>query len=98
MYLVREVFKAKPGKGKELVKKFKLAIPHFQKSDEGTHHQVLTDVVGSYWTVVMQYEVADMSTFFSNLRGSTAAPELQEIMKGYMDLVEGGSREIYLVE
>jgi hypothetical protein len=98
MYLVREVFKAKPGKAKELVKKFKLAIPHFQKSDEGTNHKVLTDVVGSYWTVVMQYEVADMSTFFSNLRGSTAAPELQEIMKGYIDLVEGGSREIYLVE
>jgi hypothetical protein len=39
-----------------------------------------------------------MGKFFSNLRSSTASPELGEIMKGYIDLVKGGKREIYLIE
>src|SRR5688572_2645625 len=98
MYLVREVFKSKPGKAKELVKKFKAAAPHFEKSGEGTNYKVLTDAVGSYWAVVVEFETADMGNFFSHLRNSPPSAELQEIMKGYIDLVEGGSREIYLIE
>jgi hypothetical protein len=98
MYLVREVFKAKPGKGKELVKKFKAAIPHFDKAGDGTNHKVLTDVVGNYWTVVIEYEINDIGGFFAGLRSPGGSAELQEIMKGYIDLVEGGAREIYLIE
>ncbi len=99
MYLIREVFNAKPGKAKELVKKFKQAIPYFQKAEQGTNHKVMTDVVGPYWTVVMEYETDDMGNYFNQLRtGSSSAPELQEIMKGYLDLLEGGKREIYLLE
>src|SRR5258706_967034 len=98
MYLIRKIFKSKPVKAKELVKKFNASIPYFQNSGDGTNHKVLTDAVGSYWTVVMEYEVADMGNFFSQLRNTPPNPELQEIMKGYIDLVEGGSREIYLIE
>ncbi len=98
MYLIRELFKAKPGKAKELVKKFKLAVPHFEKAEEGRNFRILTDAVSHYWTVVVEYEVEDMGKFFTNLRTATAAPELQEIMKGYMDLVDGGSREVFIIE
>ena len=38
MYLIRELFQAKPGKAKELVKKFKLAVPYFEKAEEGKIH------------------------------------------------------------
>ena len=58
----------------------------------------MTDAVSTYWTVVMEYEVEDMGAYFSDLRGSTATAELQEIMKGYTDLVEGGKREVFLLE
>jgi hypothetical protein len=98
MYLIREVFRTKPGKAKELVKKFKLGIPHFQKQEGGSNFKILTDVTSHYWTVVMEYEVDDIGKFFGNLRSATGSPELQEIMKGYLDLVEGGKREIWLVE
>jgi hypothetical protein len=98
MFLIREVFKAKPGKAKELVKKFKAAAPFFEKMGEGKNHMVMTDVVADYWTVVMQWETDDLGKFATNLRGGTASPELMEIMKGYIDLVEGGHREIFLVE
>ncbi|MFI5218485.1 MAG: hypothetical protein ACHQNT_03270 [Bacteroidia bacterium] len=58
----------------------------------------MTDVASQYWTVIIEYEVDDIGAFIGNLRGATATPELQEIMKGYIDLVEGGKREIFLVE
>ncbi len=98
MYLVREIFNAKPGKAKELVKKFKQAAPHFEKGGEGKNFKIMTDAVGTYWTVIIEFESDDMGKFFANLRGATASPELQEIMKGYIDLVEGGKREIFLLE
>jgi quinol monooxygenase YgiN len=98
MYLIRELFNAKPGKAKELVKKFKQAIPHFEKTEGGKNYRIMTDAVSTYWTVVMEYEVEDMGAYFSDLRGSTATAELQEIMKGYTDLVEGGKREVFLLE
>lgn len=98
MYLIREVFQTKPGKAKELVKKFKQSIPHFEKTGDGANFKVMTDAVSDYWTVVMEYETEDMGKFFTNLRGTTASPELMEIMKGYMDLVDGGRREIFMLE
>lgn len=99
MYLIQETFNARPGKAKELVKKFKAAIPYFQQTEEGQNFRVMTDVAGGcYWTVIMSYEVSDIGAFMTNLRSATGAPELQEIMKGYMDLVEGGNRQIYLIE
>jgi hypothetical protein len=98
MYQIREVFRTKPGKAKDLVKKFKLAAPHFEKANMGENFRIMTDAVGKYWTVIMEYEVADLGKYFSELRGASAAPELQDIMKGYIDLVEGGKREIYVIE
>jgi len=97
MYLVREVFHSKPGKAKELVKKFKQMAPFMEK--EGMKGiKVMTDAATTYWTVVVQSEVEDLGRFFRDLRGETSQQEVGEIMKGYMDLVEGGYREIFLIE
>lgn len=98
MYLIREVFQTKPGKAKELVKMFKLAAPHFEKTAEMHNMRVLTDAVGNYWTVVVESETENMGAFFSNMRSATMSDELKEIMKGYMDCVTGGHREIFIVE
>ncbi len=98
MYLIRETFKTKPGKAKELVKKFKAAVPHFEKSEEGKNYKIMTDIVSRYWTVVMEYEVADIGKFMNNVRSATGSAELQEIMKGYLELVDGGRREIFMIE
>lgn len=98
MYLVREVFHTKPGKAKELVKKFKQAQPYMEKSGMG-NYKVLTDIATTYWTVVVEAEVSDLSIFAREVRGGGAPePELEKIMSGYIDLVEGGFREIFLIE
>ncbi|MES2431283.1 MAG: hypothetical protein V4556_10115 [Bacteroidota bacterium] len=99
MYLIREVFQARPGKAKDLVKMFKASIPHFEKMQGGMKNaKVMTDAVGPYWTVVFESEADDIGAFFKDLRSATMSDELKDIMKGYMDCVEGGKREVYLIE
>lgn len=98
MYLIQETFHAKPGKARELVKRFKAAAPHLESAGQGTNFRIMTDVASNYWTVLLQHEVEDIGTFITNLRGATASPEVQEIMKGYLELVDGGKREIFLLE
>lgn len=98
MYLIREVFQARPGKAKDLVKMFKLAAPHFAKTEGMNNMKVMTDVVSNYWTVVVESETDNIGGFFTNLRSATMSDELKDIMKGYMECVEGGHREIFMVE
>jgi heme-degrading monooxygenase HmoA len=98
MYQIREVFQAKPGRAKDLVKMFKQAAPHFEKIQGIKRVNVLTDVVSNYWTVVVEMETEEIGDFFANLRSATMSDELKDIMKGYMDCVEGGKREIFMIE
>jgi Antibiotic biosynthesis monooxygenase len=98
MYIVREVFNTKPGKAKDLVKMFKKAMPLMENQDGMKSYRIMTDIVSDYWTVVMEAEVDDIGAFLGGLRGVTASDELKDIMKGYMDLVNAGHREVFIVE
>ena len=97
MYIIRDIFRTKPGKAKDLVGRFKKTIPIMQK--EGFQNpRVMTDIVANYWTVILEAEVDNLGTFEQHSRNFTSRPEVAEIMKGYMDLVDGGHREIFKVE
>ena len=63
MYVVRDVFKAKPGKAKQLVQMFKEAEPYFLTRGI-SKIRVLTDVVSTYWTVVWEFEVNQINDNF----------------------------------
>jgi hypothetical protein len=98
MYLIREVLQTKPGKAKELVKKFKQAAPYFE-NDGMKNLKIMTDIATTYWTVVMEFEVEDLGQFAKEVRGGgKPQPEVEKIMQGYIDLVDGGYREIFLIE
>ncbi len=97
MFVVRDVFQAKAGKGKELVFKFKSAAALMP--NEGVHaRRILSDTVAKYWTLVMETEVEKLDTYFDLLNTRPSNPKAEEAMKGYADLVEGGYREILRVE
>lgn len=96
MYLVRDTFNCKPGMAKELVKKFKQTIP-FMEGQHLRNVRIMTDVVTNYWTVVLEGEMNSLAEF-ENRRGFTSQSKVQEIMKDYMTLVEGGKREIFQIE
>jgi len=96
MYLVRDVFRTKPGMAKELVKKFKQVFPHME-STGFSKPRIMTDAVAGYWTVVIEGEVPSLAEFEKH-EGFTSKPEVREIMMGYMDLVQTGYREIFKIE
>ena len=77
---------------------FREAAPHFRETEGSTNIKIMTDIVATYWTVVIESEVEDIGRFITQLRSATASPELVTIMKGYMDLIDEGHREIYLIE
>lgn len=95
MFVVRDVFHCKPGQAKALAEIFKRALPHFESIDGFVNGRVMVDAVASYWTVVMEVEVASLAGFEEHVAKSGARPEIREIMQGYMDLVTGGHREIF---
>ena len=96
MYVVRDTFQCKPGKAKDLVNIFKQTIPIMEEYNY-KNPRILTDMVSNYWTVILELEVESLAEF-ENRRGFTSRPEVKEIMKDYMSLVEGGNREIFKVE
>jgi hypothetical protein len=97
MFLVRNVFQAKPGRAKDLVQKFKAAAPHLET--RGVRNtRILTDVVETFWTVVIESEVEDLGDYAAQSRTMSSDPKVGEVMKGYMDLVQGGRREVFLIE
>lgn len=77
---------------------FKQAAPHFEKIQGIKKVNVLTDIVSTYWTVVVEMQTEDIGDFFKNLRSATMSDEIKEIMKDYMSCVEGGKREIFIIE
>lgn len=97
MFLIRDVFQAKPGEAKALVAKFKETAP-IMKSEGFANIQIMTDFVANYWTVVLHLEVDNLENYLSKMRTFTSKPEVDRIMKGYMDLVQSGHREIYKIE
>ena len=102
MLLIRDIMYCKPGKVRPMVEKFVAMSKLGEKS--GMHRmRIMTDFCAEqYWTVVSEMEVKDMQTFeqmMSSPQGSDEdMKQLEEIMKGYHDLVDRGKREIYKIE
>jgi len=97
MLLIRDVFRCKPGKAKELADRFKRTVASMEEHDGFRNSRVMVDLVANYWTVVLQAEVESLADFERHMASYSSRAEVQEIMAGYMELVEGGHREIYRI-
>ncbi|MEX2180313.1 MAG: hypothetical protein WD801_16480 [Gemmatimonadaceae bacterium] len=104
MLLVRELMYCKPGKVRPMVEKFVAMSALMEKAGQGKM-RVMTDFVGErYWTIVSEFEVESLDAFEKMMSGQGAPmdaetqKQMDELMKGYHDLVEFGRREIYKVE
>ncbi len=97
MYLVRDIFQCKPGKAGELAGRFKKTFPSMQTEDHFRNCRVLVDAVANYWTVVLECEFDSLADFEHHMAEYSRRDDVREAMGGYMDLVEGGRREIFRV-
>lgn len=95
MYVVRGIFQCKPGKAGELAGRFKKTIPSMEAEDRFLNCRVMVDAVADYWTVVLEAEFNSLSDFEHHMAEYSARADVREAMAGYMDLVEGGRREIF---
>jgi hypothetical protein len=93
MFLIRNVFKCKPGQAKNLIERFQKSMSLM----EGTNYRLLVDHVASFWTVVLEIEVEDVAAHERQLSDYGSRADVQEAMSGYMDSVESGYREIFRI-
>ncbi len=96
-YLVRDVFRCKPGKARDLAERFRKTVPSLEADDHFRNCKVLVDVVASYWTVVLEAEFESLDQFEKHMTEFSGRPEVRDALAGYMDLVDSGHREIYRV-
>jgi hypothetical protein len=97
MKVIRNVFKCKPGKAKELIEKLKKANSLMKDAGAIINERVLVDEVATFWTVVIENEVEDMAKFEESMQQYASREDVQQAMAGYMELVDGGYREIFRV-
>ena len=95
MYVIRNVFKCKPGKAKAAIEKFRAV--HDLMSDIEFERRILVDEVADFWTVVVEVTVAELSVFEKLMHERSSRSDVQQAMAGYTDLVDGGYREIFRV-
>lgn len=93
MIVVRETFTAKPGCASKLAAQLKGAMEAVLPG----RARVLTDLVGSFNTVVMEMTAASLSEFEADFSRVTNDPALRARMQGYTDLYQTGRREVYRV-
>lgn len=97
MFVIRNVFKCKPGKAKALIEKLKKANEFMINAGAVENQRVLVDEVATFWTVVIEVEVEDMAKFAESMQEYGSRADVQQAMEGYMDLVDGGYREIFRI-
>lgn len=93
MFLIRNVFKCKPGKAKNL-------IEHLQNSMalmEETNQRILVDHVANFWTVVLEIETESLAEFEKQFQEYGQREDVQKAMSGYLDSVESGYREVFRI-
>jgi hypothetical protein len=99
MLLIRDIMYCKPGKVRPMVEKFLAMSKAMERRGIGKM-RILTDVSAErYWTVVSEFETESLDKFMA--MSQAGAPDMQEIndlMKGYHDLIDHGRREIYTIE
>ena len=105
MYIIREVMYCKPGKVRALVEKFH-AMNALGPAMGMPNMRIMTDFAAErYWTVVAEMEVESLEGFEKMMSGAlppgvdpNEMKKMDEIMKGYHDLVDHGKREVYRLE
>lgn len=96
MIVVRQTFRAKYGRGDELVELFR----EFHRNADVPNREtarILTDATGPFFQVITEYTVesfAEWETAFARLM---SGPQMAEWFGRQMEVTESGSRDFYHV-
>ncbi len=98
MILVRDVFRLKFGTAREALAVWKEIGDHFSKSgNPAMPMRVLTDLVGPYYTLVLETTAASLAAYEEDSRKAMADTKWRTMYQKFTPFAESGYREIFNV-
>jgi hypothetical protein len=97
MIVVRDVFRLKFGKAREAVALWQEGQQFVRQSSTVRGARVLTDLVGEYYTLVLETSFDGLADFDRSLREETGNAEWRAWYQRFVPLAESGYREILTV-
>jgi len=98
MIVVRDVFRLKFGKTREALAAWKEMGDHMARSGmDPKSVRLLTDLVGPYYTLVMEMTVPSLADWEAQGRKAMSDPGWRKQYEKMIPLVESGYREIFNV-
>jgi len=98
MLIVREIVTAKPGNASKVARLFKRVLSRHDNV------RILTDLFASFNTIVLEYEVANLSEYEQIMKSFETGsifegldPEIKNQMSEFKDMYFGGRREAFRV-
>jgi len=99
MIIVRNVFRLKFGKTRDAVALWKEGAEIMRKSGAPAPDRMLTDLVGPFYTLVVENKSASLAQFEETIKSVQKNPDWQAWYQKFSALVESGHREVFnLVE
>jgi hypothetical protein len=97
MILVRDVFRLKFGKARDALAVWKEMAEQAKRTGAMQAPRILTDLVGPYYTLVMETTAQDLHTWEADMRKGSGDPAFHALYQKFTPLVESGYREIFTV-
>jgi len=96
MILVRDVFRARFGKGGEAVAVLKEGVGLIRRlgASRGGEPRLLTDFAGPFFTMVLETTHASLAEYEQGLKDLTASAEFPAWYATVVPVMEGGHREV----
>jgi NIPSNAP len=99
MIVVRNVFRLKFGKAKDALALWKEGRQIAQRVGQSGSMRAMTDLVGPFYTLVMEEEYPSLADMERELKSEIGADEWKVWYQKFVPLVESGYREVFtLVE
>jgi len=97
MIVVRDIFQLKFGKAKDAVALVKQSEQLRKKYGYGETTRYLTDLTGSYYTLVMETTYDGLGSYETSMQRTMGSEEFGAWYKEFMPLIVSGSREIFKI-
>jgi hypothetical protein len=95
MIVVRNLFRIKFGQSKPAVAAFKEGRALLKKLGLNAESRLLTDLVGTSYTIVHELQFEGLSTFEQEMKKVTGSAEWRAWYETFIPYAESGSREIF---
>jgi hypothetical protein len=97
MLLIRDVFRLKFGKARDALAVWKEMADHAKRTNLMTPPRVMTDLVGPYYTLVMETTVRDLHAWEAEMKKGMGDAAFHALYQKFTPLVDSGYREIFTI-